>query len=575
MDQTSRFRRPALRGAVTIGAALLLGPHLASAAAPADQGAFGAYLSGRFAAEHGDFTLALREFEKVAPTAPADPTILQQALLAAVMSDSPQAVDLARKLPDSQVATLVLADFDAKNGNWDGAERRFLHMPHQAVTQILQPLVVAWAQQGAGRTDEALATLGAAMRQPRSNSIYALHAALIADLAGRTAEADRFYALAQGSGAPPSLREAQILASWQAREGRKGVATATIQAVGNAGAELALAVPGLERTMTARPIERPTDGIAEAYLALAGALHQQEAADYALLLLHLALDLRPDFTPARLMMADTEAQLGENDTALATLGAVPANDPLAPVVAFRRAMLTGALGQTDDAARMLEALAHNHPKRPEPLQALGDILRQKHRWAEAISAYSGALARLPHPGPQSWAIYFNRGSAYDRAHDWPKAQADLERALELQPNQPVVLNYLGYAWTEQGRNLDRARQMLDKAVSLRPNDGNIVDSLGWVLLRQGDTAGAVRELERAVEMEPEDSAINGHLGDAYWAAGRRLEAQYQWRRALDLEPEPEDVPKLQAKLRDASAGAMARQNEVASPASGGSPHRVQ
>jgi Flp pilus assembly protein TadD len=396
---------------------------------------------------------------------------------------------------------------------------------------------------------------------------------MVADLAGRTAEADRFYAAAQGGGAALSLREAQILASWQARSGRKGVATATIQAIGNAGAELALAVPGLERGIAIRPVERPTDGIAEAYLALAGALHQQQAADYALLLLHLALGLRPDFTPARLLMADTQAELGDNARALATLDGVPANDALAPVVAFRRAIITGAMGQTDDAARMLETLARTYPQRPEALQALGDILRQKHRYADAVSAYTRALARMPHAGAQAWAIYFNRGSAYDRAHDWPKAQADLERALELAPNQPVVLNYLGYAWTEQGRNLERARQMLEKAVSLRPNDGNIVDSLGWVLLRQGDTAGAVRELERAVEMEPEDATINGHLGDAYWAAGRRLEAQYQWRRALDLEPEPEDVPKLQAKLRDASSAALARQNEVT--ATPGAPHRVQ
>ena len=128
------------------------------------------------------------------------------------------------------------------------------------------------------------------------------------------------------------------------------------------------------------------------------------------------------------------------------------------------------------------------------------------------------------------------------------AEADFLHALQLSPDQPYVLNYLGYAWTEQGRNLPRARQMIERAVELRPNDGSIVDSLGWVLLQQGDTAGAVRFLERAVELDSEDATVNGHLGDAYMAAGRKREAQVQWRRALILNPEPQEVQALEAKL---------------------------
>jgi Flp pilus assembly protein TadD len=113
-----------------------------------------------------------------------------------------------------------------------------------------------------------------------------------------------------------------------------------------------------------------------------------------------------------------------------------------------------------------------------------------------------------------------------------------------------VLNYLGYSWTEQGRNLPKARQMIERAVEQLPNDGSVLDSLGWVTLKQGDVKGAVRWLERAVELSSEDSTVNGHLGDAYWAAGRKREAQFQWRRALNLNPEPDDIPKLEAKLRE-------------------------
>ena len=161
---------------------------------------------------------------------------------------------------------------------------------------------------------------------------------------------------------------------------------------------------------------------------------------------------------------------------------------------------------------------------------------------------------------RDWPLFYSRGIARERAGDWPRAEADLLRALELSPDQPYVLNYLGYTWADQGRNLDRAKAMLLRATELRPQDGNIADSLGWVLFRLGDMRGAVTWLEKAVELEPRSSVINDHLGDAYWAAGRQREARFQWRRALDLDPEPEDGPedRGQAARRPAVAPVLLR-----------------
>ena len=179
----------------------------------------------------------------------------------------------------------------------------------------------------------------------------------------------------------------------------------------------------------------------------------------------------------------------------------------------------------------------------------GDLLRGKQRFAEAIAAYDRAIARIKAPGPTDWLVFYDRGICYERSHQWTKAEADFKHALTLAPDQPFVLNYLGYSWADMGQNLTQARAMIEKAVQRRPNDGAIVDSLGWVMLRQGEIAEAVRTLERAVELDPEDASINGHLGDAYWAAGRKLEATYQWRRALIFNPEPDDAAKLEAKLQ--------------------------
>ena len=235
------------------------------------------------------------------------------------------------------------------------------------------------------------------------------------------------------------------------------------------------------------------------------------------------------------------------------LAAVANDDPLIAVVRLQRADLTEQLGHTEEAMHELQSIAHDYPDSPIPAMREGDLLRGKQRFAEAIAAYDRAIARIKTPAPTDWLVYYDRGICYERSHQWTKAEADFKHALKLSPDQPFVLNYLGYSWADMGQNLTQAREMIEKAVQRRPNDGAIVDSLGWVMLRQGQVADAVNTLERAVELEPEDASINGHLGDAYWAAGRKLEATYQWRRALTFNPEPDDAAKLEAKLQGGPA----------------------
>jgi tetratricopeptide (TPR) repeat protein len=518
-------------------------------------GAAGAFLAGRFAATQSDLNFAADEFLKALAVEPHDAELQQQAFLATLMVGRPEAVKLAKEQPTNQAAGLLLGDDEAARGNWEAAESRFAALPRQGLTQVLQPLLIAWAQAGGGHTDAALATLKPYVEGPRLRGIYALHAAMIADLGNRPADATRLYHIAQTEFGGMNLELARTLASWQARQGNLAEARQTIAALVDASSDLAIASPALQKAVATRQVSKPTDGIAEAYLALAAALHAQDANDFAIVLLRLAIDLRPDFTPARMLAADIMDGGKHPQVALRMLAPVEADDPLIAVVRLRRASLAERMGNTDEALRELDQLAHDYPDRPEPLAIKGDILRAKHRNADAVVAYDAAVARLPHPIAANWPLFYDRGIALERANEWPRAEADFEHALRLSPDQPYVLNYLGYSWTEQGRNLAKARQMIERAVEQRPNDGSILDSLGWVTLRQGDVPGAVRWLERAVELSSEDSTVNGHLGDAYWAAGRKREAQFQWRRALNLNPEPEDVPKLEAKLRDGEQAA--------------------
>jgi tetratricopeptide (TPR) repeat protein len=514
-------------------------------------GSPGALLTGWVAAQEGDFDYGASQLLKALADDPDDADLHRQAFLAALLAGRPEAAQLASEESGNPAAQLLLGDIDASRGNWDAAERHYATLPRQGITEILQSLLVAWAEFGAGRADSTLAQQHPYTDNERVRGVYTFHDALIADLAGRAADAGRLYAAAEREFGTPNLDLARAYASWQMRQGHAADARKTLATVNDMGDELAVSSGSLAGAIATRPVGSATDGIAEVYLAFGVLLRQQDTSDFANVMLRLALTLRPDFTAARLVAAEALEQAKHPEAALAMLAPVAGDDPLAPSVELRRAALQDRLGKTDEALRIFARLSAAYPDRPEPWIVQGDVLRGRHRYVEAAAALTRALALMGPPARTHWSIYYERGIAEERSHQWPAAEADFLKALELSPDQPSVLNYLGYSWTEQGHELGRAHDMIKRAAEQRPNDGAIVDSLGWVELRQGDVAGSVASLERAVEMEPEDATINGHLGDAYWAAGRRLEAQYQWRRALTLNPEPDDAAHFQARLHEA------------------------
>jgi Flp pilus assembly protein TadD len=186
----------------------------------------------------------------------------------------------------------------------------------------------------------------------------------------------------------------------------------------------------------------------------------------------------------------------------------------------------------------------------DAIEALGNIERGRKKFGDCANTYSQGIDALRPGEKNNWVWYYFRGICNERSKQWPKAEADLQKALELQPDQPHVLNYLGYSWIDQGTKLDQGMSMIRRAVDQRPDDGYIVDSLGWAYYRIGNYDEAVKNLERAIDLKPEDPTINDHLGDAYWRIGRKLEARFQWSHARDLKPESDDLPKIEAKIKD-------------------------
>jgi len=526
------------------------------ATAPSEPaGVFGAYLAGRFAQSETDTTAAADRLLDALRREPDQAELIQRAFVASVLDGRPDALRLARRLPDNQAASLLLIGAEAQAGRWDRAEQRVRSLPRQGPGGILSPLLLAWTLQGKGQTDGAIATLRPLAEGGRLRGIHALHLALIADLAGRNREAERYARMALAETPETSLRLLQLAGGILARNGREAEAARLFEELGRGLGDFSLAAatePGRRALLAGRGVSSPVEGMAEAKLALGAALRGQ-ASESGLILARLSLRLRPNFSPVLLLLAEHYAEERHPETAFALLETVQPGDPLARVAALRRATLLDRMDRTAEAERALRALAAEVPDALQPWARLGDIQRQRSRFPEAVTAYDAAIERLSAPRTDAWPLFYARGIANERAGRWARAEADFQRALELSPEQPYVMNYLAYTWVEMGKNLAEARRMLERAVELRPNDGNIVDSLGWALFKLGDMPGAIRWLERAVELEPRNSVINDHLGDAYWAAGRQNEARFQWQRALRLDPEPPEVPKIEAKLRSGPA----------------------
>ncbi|WP_424813209.1 tetratricopeptide repeat protein [Roseococcus sp. YIM B11640] len=511
---------------------------------------FGNFLVGRFAADEQDTRVAADNMLSALRVEPNQLDLVQRAFLAAVMDGRPEALRLARRLPENYAAQLVLFGADITGARWERAETRARSIGRQGPVQTLQPVMMAWALSGRGQVDQAIGLLRPLAEQGRFRALNALHAALIADVANRPREAERFVRLALAGQPEPTLRLSQLAAGILNRAGRTQEAVRLLDQLAETHDELALAAlePARSVVLSQRAIQGPADGVAEAYVALGSALRGQGLEELAGLLARLALRLRPNFGPAILLLADTMTEGEQLEAAIAMLGNVRPDDPLYGPAQLRRAGLLDRLDRLTEAERILAEMTAALPQLPQPTTRLGDILRRRGRFVEAAAAYDSSIARIEQPREFDWPLFYARGIARERSGNWPGAEADFLRALQLSPDQPYVMNYLAYTWADQGVNLDRARRMLEEASQQRPQDGNIADSLGWVLFRMGDIPGAIRQLERAVELEPRNSTVNDHLGDVYWAAGRQSEARFQWRRALTMDPEPAEAARLQAKL---------------------------
>ena len=292
----------------------------------------------------------------------------------------------------------------------------------------------------------------------------------------------------------------------------------------------------------------PQDGISEALFDIASALRDDYNNNASLIFVRLANYMRPKFYSAQILLGEILQERGKYRKAIKEFEQIPEASMFFRMAQLRLSQTLRQHDKPSAAIRVLKKLQQRQPKNSEIFTRLGDIYRSQKNWDEAIISYDRAINLTNRVSKSDWVLYYSRGVALEQSGRWDVAETDFIKALKLAPNQPFIMNYLGYAWTEQGINLKKAEQLIRKAVSLRPKDGYITDSLGWVLYQTSRFDQAVPILERAVRLRPNDAIINDHLGDAYWKVQRKLEATYQWKRAITMHPDPELKEKIQRKL---------------------------
>ncbi|WP_428349875.1 tetratricopeptide repeat protein [Lichenifustis flavocetrariae] len=516
----------------------------------------GNYLAALVAGADRDTLAAATFFREALRADPGNGELLERTFVAALSNgDMQESFDFARRLltidPKNGLAHLVLGVEQLKDKHYVAARRQLSTGGAGRERDVTATLLTAWTWAGQGDEKKALAAVDG-LTDSNLGVFRDYHAALIADLTGDVPEATRRFKQAYAAD-KTILRLVDAYGRFEARHGDNAEAMRAYTAFGEVLPHHPLIESALADVKAGKPLQplirSAQDGAAEVLYGLGAAGGRQGDDLAAMIYLRLSLYLSPDNSLVMVTLADTYARLKQNEVAIDVYEMVPATSPLRANADIQTGLTLDTLGRGDEAIKQLTDIVKERPQDIEAWTTLGNIQREQKKYDEAIASYTKAIEATPANEKSLWGLLYFRGIAFERNKEWPKAEADFQRALTLFPDQPLVLNYLGYSWIDQGIHLDEGFKMLRRAVALRPEDGFIVDSLGWAHFKLGEYDEAVKDLERAVTLKPADPTINDHLGDAYWRVGRKLEAQFQWNHARDLNPEPEDLAKIQAKIK--------------------------
>lgn len=566
LAKLSGFKKPA----ACFTAALLVGTFLAATPTTSyakeseeplrfARGFSGNFLAARIAGEDKDTVAAVQFFERALNRDPGNPLLIQQSFfLHLINGDVEKAIPLAKEIlqydTSNDLARTVLGVIALNAGNYGNAALQFDAASGKTPLELLtNQLLAAWSEAGKDDMAAALKRVDELEGPDWYESFRSYHGGLVADHLGDEEQAfdriARAYEYDQ-----TALRIVEGFARLQARKGSPEKGLAAIRAFKQQVPrhpymdKVEADIKDGKRITFSRS---PRNGASEVLFGLGSALGRDGGTELPKIYLQLALFLNPDSELAIMALVDIYNQDDQHAEAVALVDELPKSSVFYDAARIESARNLAQIEKVDEAIKRLTTAARTSTEPEQANLALANMLRFEKRWDEANEIYNIIIDGVDDLERRHWSLFYSRAITFERTERWDEAEADFRKALELFPDQPLVLNYLGYSWVDKGLNLDEALEMIAKAVEQRPEEGFILDSLGWAYYKLGRYEEAVVELEKAAEKMAADPLVHDHLGDAYWKVGRTLEAQFQWSHARDLEPEkPEDLERILAKLKD-------------------------
>jgi len=520
----------------------------------------GSYMAGRLARSMNDTSQAVLFYRQALKSSPHDPRILGRTFLSeATHGNFAEADAIARRLviirPDNRLVQLWLGVAEFRSERFHAAAGHFELAGQDPISELTAQLARAWVAFARKQQRHALSLLLPSPYGGWSAGYIQYHRALIADLSQRSTEARKIFSEIFAIDAVTARTTAAYIRH-AIHSGRYTLAgqiarkhmRVRAKADGGHASVIALLNDVKTRNRTQRMIETPREGLAEVFYGLGEALIKEGSLELGTVYLQMALSLKPDFPYAQAVLANAHEATKNYRRAIAIYDRIRDGTPLEMEIAIRKANNLEALNETDRAKQILDSTIASYPGEIRPLEAMGNMLYGSKRYREAIDYYSRIIRMVRKPEVHHSRYWYFRGMSYEKIGQWPKAEKDLLRALEMNPDEAVILNHLGYSWVDRNINLHRGLELIEKANKLEPDDWHIVDSLGWAHYRLGNFEEAVSYLEDAVELMPKDPVLNDHLGDALWQVHRRREARYQWELALSLKPDEKEAAKIRKKL---------------------------
>jgi tetratricopeptide (TPR) repeat protein len=515
----------------------------------------GSYLAGHLARATRDSDNAALYYRRALAKDPGNQDILDEAFQLELASGNyAEAKSLAQRLvrrqPDNSIAHIFLGVDAYKHQDFQTADEHFKVAQHAATAE--DPtirLARAWTGVALGHADRAIAALQAAPKTAWAVHFETVQRAFMADVARSWTQGEEAYRSVHDKKAP-NLRIAEAFSRHLAVSGDREQALAVLQESG--AQETPLGKVLLEELKAGKTpklmVSNAEEGLAESFLGIGQVAAANNGVDAAQVYFRLALLLNPESDIAKLELAELYGNVEHYAKAITVLDKIQEPSPFWVNAQMRKALYLNSMQKAPEASALLAALLEKQKENLQLLQTAAAIESTRKNYEGAIPYYDRAIKLIGTPEKKDWQLFYSRAIALERTKQWPKAEPDFKKAIELDPEQGAVLNYLGYSWLDQNMNIPEAFDLIKKAVKLRPNDGYIIDSLGWAYYLQKDYQQAVKHLDKAVELRPEDPTLNDHLGDVYWRLGRKLEAKFQWTQALSLNPEPEDAAKIKKKI---------------------------